>query len=233
MIVSTEGIVLHIVKYSESSIIAHIYTKEFGIGSYIMNNVRGKHSKMAYFQSLSHVNIVAYRKSTISISRISKIEFATMHVNLFSDIIKASVAQFLGEFLYKIIHSEEANLDLFNFLASTVAQLNNEHTVRDFHIRALLNLMPYFGVLPEHSQNVNPLFFNIQTGMFCPQKTDNCLCQKTSKIFHDVLTDKSAEINLNKQERMAFLSSLLDYYRIHVHSFRDMKSIEVLQMVFA
>ena len=233
MIVSTQGIVLHSIKYSESSIIAHIYTKEFGIGSYIMNNVRGKHSKMAYFQSLTHVNIVAYRKNTSSISRISKIEFAAMHVTIFSDIIKASIAQFLGEFLHKIIHSEEANSDLFDFLATTVAQLNNEQKVHDFHIRFLLNLMTFFGVLPEQTINTKPIFFDIQSGRFCSYETDNCLNQRTSEIFYTILSNSSTEIPLNKKERILFLTSLLDYYRIHVHSFSNIKSIEVLQMVFA
>src|SRR5690554_6672397 len=145
MIVSTEGIVLHSIKYSDSSIIAHIYTEKFGIGSYIMNNVRGKLSKTAYFQSLSHVNIVAYKKHNTTISRLSKIEFATIHVNIYSDIYKASVSQFLGEFLHKIIHSEEANPALFKCLSSEVSLLNNSSNVRDIHIRILIQLMPYFG----------------------------------------------------------------------------------------
>ncbi|MCK9562371.1 MAG: DNA repair protein RecO [Bacteroidales bacterium] len=233
MIVSTEGIVLHSIKYSDSSIIAHIYTEKFGIGSYIMNNVRGKLSKTAYFQSLSHVNIVAYKKHNTTISRLSKIEFATIHVNIYSDIYKASVAQFLGEFLHKIIHSEEANPALFKCLSSAVSLLNNSSNVRDIHIRILIQLMPYFGVLPENTWNTQDLFFDIQTGRFCACKTDYCLCVKTSEVFHNILADASTEIKLNKPERALFLASLIDYYRIHVASFKTIKSIEVLQMVFA
>ena len=45
MLATTEGIVLHTIKYGESSVIATIYTRDFGRQSYLVNAAHGKHSK--------------------------------------------------------------------------------------------------------------------------------------------------------------------------------------------
>ena len=45
MYTKTRGIVLHTVKYSETSVIAKIYTERFGLVSYIIKGVRSVKSK--------------------------------------------------------------------------------------------------------------------------------------------------------------------------------------------
>ena len=45
MVESTTGISLHYYKYSETSIIAKIFTKKFGLQSYAIKGVRNKKSK--------------------------------------------------------------------------------------------------------------------------------------------------------------------------------------------
>jgi DNA repair protein RecO (recombination protein O) len=64
MLSKTQGIVINYVKYKESSIIAKIYTKEFGIQSYIENGVRSARAKnkIALFQPLTLLDLVIYHK---------------------------------------------------------------------------------------------------------------------------------------------------------------------------
>ena len=45
MLATTEGIVLHFIKYRESSVIATIYTRDFGRQNYLINSAYGKKSK--------------------------------------------------------------------------------------------------------------------------------------------------------------------------------------------
>ena len=42
----TNGIVLHQIKYGDSSIIVRIYTEEFGMQSYLIRGVKSKKSKI-------------------------------------------------------------------------------------------------------------------------------------------------------------------------------------------
>ena len=64
MITKTKGLVLHNLKYRETSLLVTIYTAEFGIASYIENGVRSakaKH-KMALFQPLTLLDLEVFHK---------------------------------------------------------------------------------------------------------------------------------------------------------------------------
>jgi len=62
MIFSTSGIVLRSVKYGDTSSVVSIYTRQFGIQSYLVNGVRGaaKNSKVHLFQPASVVELEVY-----------------------------------------------------------------------------------------------------------------------------------------------------------------------------
>jgi DNA repair protein RecO (recombination protein O) len=76
MLHKTKGIVLHYIKYSETSIIVKIYTETFGIQSYIVNGVRSKNNKnkIALFQPLTLLDMVVYHKANAtSLNRIAEV----------------------------------------------------------------------------------------------------------------------------------------------------------------
>ena len=59
MIESTKGICLHYYKYSENSVIAKIFTENFGLQSYVIKGVKNKKSKnkLNILQSLNIVQL--------------------------------------------------------------------------------------------------------------------------------------------------------------------------------
>lgn len=236
MICSTEGIVLHTIKYSDSSIIARIYTKEFGIGSFIMNNVRGKRSKMAYFQPLSQICLSVYKHNKAGITRIKTVEFSTIHLDIFSNIYKAGIAHFLGEVLSKIIEAEDSQVDLYHFLSEKITALENtKNSIADFHIVFLLELLPFFGVNPSLPEHANAVYFDIHAGVFTAYVTQFCISSDASAILLQSLTalSQNKTLTLNKAERRELLEVLITYYRIHVRQFSTIESVRVLQSVFS
>ena len=74
MIAKTKGIVLSYMKYGDNSIIARIFTEEYGYGSYIVNSIRSQKSKksIGYFQPFSILELVLYVKETRDLQRISE-----------------------------------------------------------------------------------------------------------------------------------------------------------------
>ena len=61
----TKGIVLHQVKYSESSIIVKVYTELFGLRSFIFKGVRKKKSSLKEY--LEEINIKLTREEYLGI----------------------------------------------------------------------------------------------------------------------------------------------------------------------
>ena len=72
MLIATRGIVFRTIKYSESSIIADIYTEARGLQSYYINGIRSEKAKLkaGLFQPMSLLEIVAYAREDKSLNRI-------------------------------------------------------------------------------------------------------------------------------------------------------------------
>src|SRR5665811_125739 len=115
MLVTTEGIVLHSIKYGESSVIATIYTRDYGRQSYLINAAHGKKSKnkASLLQPLFLVDMVAYQKQTRELHRVKELKSNQVYQNLAVDISKSTTTIFLSEILYKTIHEQESYPELF------------------------------------------------------------------------------------------------------------------------
>ena len=62
----TRGIILHTIKYSESSVIAKIYTEKFGLLSFLVKGVRASKSKnkASMMQPLTLLDmVISYRET--------------------------------------------------------------------------------------------------------------------------------------------------------------------------
>jgi len=95
----TRGVVLHQIKYSESSIITKIYTEAFGIQSFLVRGVRKKGSKIkaGLFQTLSLVDLVVYFKEKSNIQNLKEIKSALPQTSIPFNIKKSTIAIFLKE----------------------------------------------------------------------------------------------------------------------------------------
>lgn len=237
MIAETDAIILHTIKYSETSVIAHIYTKEFGNGSYIMNSVRTNHSKMAMFQPLSLVHITTYRKKDPKqIHRLSNIAFLQVPQNVTNNVVKSTIAMFAGEIIDRIFSEEEQSYPLFEFLKNFVVLLENlESNYANLHILFLLHLTQHIGVFPKNNYNSTNKYFSLLLGEFVQFSEENgTLNEDNSLLFLKILETNGIEdsINLSQQDRQKLLAILLQYYDIHVCKTQNIKSFEILKMVF-
>ena len=76
MLYKTKAIAFNYIKYRDTSIIARMYTREFGLQSYIVNRVRSVNSKIkiAHYQPFTLLDLVCYHKEEKDIQRISEIK---------------------------------------------------------------------------------------------------------------------------------------------------------------
>ena len=94
MLQKTRGIVLHTLNYSEASVIAHIYTEDFGMQSFLLNGVRKSKAKFNanLLQSLSCVEVVAYHKPGKSLHRVNELSAAPAFHSIPYDTVKTTIA---------------------------------------------------------------------------------------------------------------------------------------------
>lgn len=241
MIYTTRGIALRAVKYSESSVIATIFTELFGIQSYIINGVRtqGKTSKAHFFQPSSILELEVYHNELKNLQRIKDLRWSYLYKSILSDVIKNAVALYTVELLQKCLKQPESNPDLFDFCEDALMQLDlaENNITANFPIHFALQLANFFGLRIQDNYSEGRKFFNIREGNFMDrfETNDYSLDADNSSHLAQLLKaihpNELHEIKLNKNIRKSILHTLESYYNFHIPEFGTLKTLPILQEV--
>jgi len=241
MLEKTKAIFLKQTKFSDSQVIAEIYTEKFGKQAFIIRHSKKNKSlpQKNILQALFLLEMQVYYKQKRNVQKVKEINHKPILTDLPFNFSKSSIAIFIAEILHKVIKEEEANIDLFNYLYSSIQLLDSlEHRIANFHIIFLYELSKYLGFYPENNYSKNKLFFNLFEGKFYDIKTDNnvFLDEETSKIISFLHSKGFSSINnfsFSKKQKSSILNAILKYYHFQLPEMGKIKSLEILQEVFS
>lgn len=241
MLHKTRGIVLHSIKYSESSLIVKAYTETFGLQSYLLKGIRSPKAKTkpALFQPLTLLDMVVYHKEKSSLHPVKEVRLAVPTHSTSSDIRKSSIALFLAELIYRTIREEETNISLFDFLWNSFIQLNEtEEYIASFHILFSIKLCRFLGFQPQGNRSEYNRFFHLREGLFHPfySSPDDCLDEEQSTRFFQLIKTEMDQLSLLSfpaKVRSDLLDKILLYYRFHLPGFKEIRSHDVLRTVLS
>jgi DNA repair protein RecO (recombination protein O) len=225
MLQKTKGIVLNYIKYKESSIIVHIYTREYGLRSYIENGVRSLRSKnkVALFQPLTLLDMVVFENEQKAIKRLSEIKCYLPYRNLPTDIRKASIGIFLAEILKKTMKEEQGHGQLYDFLEQSFVYLDECAQPENFHLVFLVHLMRFLGFDPGQSFTIIEEFRAVNLRPFSAE---------TYQWLNQILVANfNTSLVLSRKQRIELLDVLLSFYRLHVADFGQVRSLQILSEV--
>jgi DNA repair protein RecO (recombination protein O) len=235
----TRGIFLHSVKYSETSIIAVIYTEAYGRQSFMVNGARSKKStvKPVVFQPLYLLDLEMYYKAGREIHRLKDVRIANPFSTIPFDIRKSSQVIFLAEILYKCLKEEEPNQGMFDFIYNSLSFLDlADHGISNFHLWFLFKLTRFLGIYPSQDNAMISNFFDLQKAQFVSheplhnQFMDKHVTVLFSRLF-EVDHTSIEELVFTQIERRILLEKLLEYYRIHFDNMGEIRSLSILKEV--
>ena len=235
-----DAIVLRSRNYSDTSVILRCYSKQFGVVSIIARGVKKKKKNhvMGLFQPLSMVEIVSYsKKLDAELKSLKEIKSNFFYNSLHSDPIKLGVTMFLAEMLESTLQEEEPNELLFNFLETSFHYLDEIDDYANFHISFLIELTKHLGFFPRIDDN-SKMYFDLEFGVFydfdknTPYLFSGEIIENLKKFLGTKFV-KSSDVALSKQQRNNLLKLLMQYYSLHVSSFRVPKSLEVLKTLYS
>jgi DNA repair protein RecO (recombination protein O) len=241
MLSNTKGIVLQYLKYSESSIITRIFTEEFGLQSYIVKGVRSKRSKfrLALFQPLTLLDIVAYHKDSQSLHHLKEVSVAFPYQHIPQDVVKGAVLLFLNEILIKSLREEHPDKALFNWLFDALTWFDlTDKKITHFHLLLMIQLSRFLGFYPKKTRLTQQPYFDLQGGEFTeyephhPDYLSGILVQKLEDLLNCNF-ESIESLEITKKERMTLLDAMVVYYRLHVPGFGEVKSLEILKSILA
>ena len=241
MLAATEGIVLHFIKYGESSVITTIFTREYGRQSYLVNASRSRKSKnkAGLLQPLFLVDLEVYQKQTRDLHRIKTLKSKHAYQNLPFDITKSTQAIFLAEVLYRTIYEHESYTELYDFMKSALLYFDlMDEGWQNFHLFFLFRLTEYLGFLPDTSNTAFEGWLDLRKGamvsaepthpFYANKEITALICQLANTKINELET-----LKISRAQRENILEVLLNYYRMHFESLGEIKSLKVLQELFS
>ena len=234
------GVVLSTVKYGDSGMVVQMLTDRYGRQSYMVQGVRssrGRGSKMALFQPLFILEFEGLESSHSDLHKMREVQNGVVFKSVPYDIRKSTMALFMAEVLYRLVGESEANEPLFDFVFNSVMALDEiDEGVANFHLWFLANLSRYLGYFPGNEYQKG-CWFDMREGLYTRTMPlhDHVMNEAEAELLCDLTEcdlDCLGEIPLNREQRVAMLSRLVEYYSIHLDAIRSVRSIEILQEVF-
>lgn len=232
--------VLHTLKYGDSSLVVYLLTDVGGRRSYMVQGVRsrsGRGSKQALFQPMFPVEFEGLESSRQQMHRFREVRagFALQHLPF--DVRKSTMALFMAEVLYRLVRESEANEPLFGFVWGCVEALDMmDEGVANFHLWFLANLSRFLGFSPGNEYTPGA-WFDIREGLYTPSRplhpdVMDRACAGMLDSLLDCGVDALAGLGLNRSQRVEFLNAVLVYFGYHLDAVSAVQSVRILREVF-
>ena len=232
MLLKTRAIVLHHVKYGESSILLYCYTAHYGRMTYLVSGVRSKKSKIPayYFQPLVILDVLFYYKANRALFRLKDITCPVKYTSIPFDTRKGCIAMFVAEVLYRTLHEEESNPQLFDFCEHAFQALDRQvEGTANFHLVFMLQFSKYLGIYPSGLLDSMPSEMETDLQVF------HDLPEEARKAVVRMLkTDWSgmSSIGIDHKTRILIMDQVIKFYQVHMQGVFRLKSLQVMKEVF-
>ncbi len=241
MLHKTRGIVFKTTSYSESSVVVQVFTEKFGLQSYLINGVKKPRAKIPVniLQPLHLLDMVVYYKPSGGIQRVSEVRQVPLFQSIPYDVVKSSLVMFLNEVLYKAVREESEDQVLFEFLFQSIELLDRmEKGLGNFHLYFLLHLTRFLGFYPDRTLENVADYFDLVEGSYTRVTPPHVsVLQPPHTAYWTAILgssyDSLEKLRIPAEERRLLLGKVLDYYRLHIGGFGNIRSAEVLEEVLS
>lgn len=241
MLQKTQGIVLHTLKYKDSSFIVDIYTELTGRASFLVPVPRNRKApvKSVLFQPLALVELEADFRPKATIYKVKEAKSFYPFSSLPYDPYKSAIALFLAEFLYRALREEAENRPLFAYLQHSIVWLDAcRQGFANFHIVFLMRLSRFLGLYPNLEGYRKGDYFDLLNACFTslrPLQHGHYLAPEEASrlpLLMRMNYDTMHLFRMNRTERARCLTLLNEYYRLHLPDLPVLNSLEVLRELF-
>jgi DNA repair protein RecO (recombination protein O) len=208
--------------------------------SYLTARSKSRKTKTpkSLFHALAVLDLEVEHKNLRDIQRIKEAKMHIPLVSLLNDPVKSAIGIFLAELIGKVVKEVQINKILFDFLLQSVRILElTEKSCANFHLVFMLTLSRFLGFYPDDSGYKEGMFFDMRNGVFVMYKPSHphFLNPDESRFFYNLLRIKYENMTvfiLTGAERKTIITTILEYYRLHLTHFPEIKSLEILHEVF-
>lgn len=246
MIVKTDAIVLRKVDFSESSIIATLFTRRAGVIAVIAKGAKKPKSKFAASLVPGQLlEAIFYYKDTREVQTLSEVSYVHKLDGLRVDVAKMALVHTTLELVGQVVHSNEVNTDLYDFISQFLIWINNsEHPGKIIFPYIQFRILERIGIGLQPSQNsiggtngMSDGYINIETGTLSGSSDGSESVKLTTDQFQFLrrcLISKNSSIlsmTLSEQDITKLIEYLDQYIRYHVEGVKPRKSDSIFAQI--
>ena len=241
-ITKTEAVVLHKIKYGDTSVIVTLFTKDHGRMSAIVKGGRNPKSKLGLVvDTFNHLQIVFYQKESREVQLISSADIISHFPNLKGDLETVRYAQAVLELVKNLTAEHEVNLKLFSGLRRIFSLMDeSKESAAVLFARFFMFFLSELGYQLQLEScsgcgtkdlSKNELSYNYELGIFCPDCKRNIVesFHINAELFHVLICLKFnktiPETSYNLVDNA--ISFMEKHLKHHVPDFKGIQSIKL------
>ncbi len=240
MIETIRGVVIQLQNYNDDSSIAELTTAEHGRVGVLVPKGNGKRSRevRSLFFPLAPVELVVTRRSEGGLFKLKEGAFIFPLLDIPFNPTKSAIAFFVAEVLKNALRKEPADVQLFSFLCTSIAWLDEaKDGYANFHLVFLVGLARRLGICPELEYPGRGFYFDVYSAGFTQCLSFGKVVFSPSYTYYIIrllrCTYNSMKyFRLDSRARNCCTGAMLFYYQAHIPEFGEIKSLEVLQELF-
>ncbi len=246
MIVKTEAIVLRKVDFSESSIIATLFTRKKGVISVIAKGAKKPRSKFAAALVPGQLlEVVFYNKESRDVQTLSEVSYLHKLNGLRIDITKMAIVHSALELVSQVVHTNEVNVSLFDFLSHFLIWINqSDHPGKILFPYMQLRILEHIGIGLQLSETIRSGtngrgegYINIETGTLSTSADGSRSVKLTPaqmQFLCKCLTSRNRSIlrmTLPEKHISDLIEYLDRYIRYHIDGVKPRKSDSIFSQI--
>ena len=230
-----EGLFLSAQNYTESSVIVHLFTKQYGRHSFFFKGAKKK-NKPYIFQPFHFIEFSSnFNEDKNLNSGMSPALVVPFH-KITNDVRKVSIALFLTEVLHSLLKEGAYSPLLYPYLERSISIFDQQSFNPNFHLVFLANLLPFLGIEPNKNYSSSNPKFCIHSAQFVSESIYPLYDKNTSSAFFKLLgteIDASSTIVTDKTNRNELIELIFNYLEVHFQfNPEKIKSHLVLKSIF-
>ncbi len=248
-ILKTEGVIIRMLDFRESSKIVTCYTRDYGKIALIAKGAKRAKSRMGgSIDLLNHVAIIFYQKDTRELQTLSSIEILHSFPVFQQDLQRFSYALAAAEFLDRMEEKQHANVRVYAQLLEALHGFEKAENPELILLQFIWRWLDNAGFKPKlrrclrcgHLPGKEPVFFSVQKGGYlcakCYAGEENM--QRISPrvvafllYLRDHRVDQVAQLKVNEQLLRVAREITWRFLGYHTDQSRDLKSLSFLKRI--
>lgn len=239
MQIKTKAIVLHRRAYTDRYQIVDLYTESYGRLGVLIPTGRSKRHQCGslLLSPLAELEFVGELKRGKQLATPTELRLYRPNYGIQQSPIKCSQGLFISELLYRILSEGIADASLYHFVAESLHLLHHlERGVANFYLCFVYRLLYHLAIEPtiEPSPSAVGRWFDLGEARFthCPHISTPTIPphhERALYCFSRISYANMHRYRYNREERAVIIDYLLTYYRLHLPSFGEIKSLAVLR----